>query len=447
MGDDTVSAIPGQLIGWAAWARQAAPSLERAARDLNLAIEELNLSRGDLAVLGQVPFLGDDLLAYAARNLQTDEWVGQVGQAFLRVATRGLPPGLVRANYQDLLKGVVETSFSEIASQVGGDPTSAAGPIPADPQARAAWWATLTADQQAMYLEYAAPQVAYLATPEQLQAAGYSSLQDVYFQQALQLAGIDLSKWQPSRGVAANVDIERKVYAFYQEMWDGDPSLQWAGLAKLVGGEVFGYLGSLEAWKRNATLAGWLLLPTPFGGVASSAALAADNMIPAFEVQFMRVQKTIFDDMSWQLVAYEYGGLPAIQALARAGSIDPFTETAWEDIASGDPARVSQGNLRLAYHEQRVAQGIYTAMKSMVGGQVVDYYINQELISPVPGARSFHAAEPNGDFMNYTDRMNWTANDMWPAYQRLLADPAKAQQLIDAPLDQLAQGFSLSPIP
>jgi hypothetical protein len=66
MGDDTVSAIPGQLIGWAAWARQAAPSLERAARDLNLAIEELNLSRGDLAVLGQVPFLGDDLLAYAA---------------------------------------------------------------------------------------------------------------------------------------------------------------------------------------------------------------------------------------------------------------------------------------------------------------------------------------------------------------------------------------------
>ncbi|HEY4028671.1 MAG TPA: hypothetical protein VGO86_19750, partial [Candidatus Dormibacteraeota bacterium] len=91
MAGSQVGAIPGQLIGWASWALGANSDVEAAARDLNQKIDLLNLSHPDPTVLGRVPYVGDDVLALAIRNGSTDTWVGQVGQAFMNLATRGIP--------------------------------------------------------------------------------------------------------------------------------------------------------------------------------------------------------------------------------------------------------------------------------------------------------------------------------------------------------------------
>ena len=55
-----------------------------------------------------------------------------------------------------------------------------------------------------LYLSTYPADVAYLATPDELHEAGYSSLQDVYFRQAFIDAGIDPNSWDPSKGLKAN---------------------------------------------------------------------------------------------------------------------------------------------------------------------------------------------------------------------------------------------------
>lgn len=130
-GEDVVSAIPSELLAWSSWASGLNTDLERAARDLNQKLEDLNFSHPDPTYLGQVPYLGNDVVGYAYRNDGTDTWVGQVGQAFARIATHGLPHGVVAADYQDFLNGLVTTSQQELAGQVGGNPVT-------DAEARAA---------------------------------------------------------------------------------------------------------------------------------------------------------------------------------------------------------------------------------------------------------------------------------------------------------------------
>jgi hypothetical protein len=130
-GDDVVSAIPGELISWSGWASGLNTDLERSARDLNQKLEELNFSHPDPGYLGQVPYLGNDVIRYAYRNDGTDTWVGRVGHAFMRIATRGQPHGVVAADYQDFLNGLVTTDQQDLAGLVGANPVT-------DAEARAA---------------------------------------------------------------------------------------------------------------------------------------------------------------------------------------------------------------------------------------------------------------------------------------------------------------------
>ena len=125
-GDDVVSAIPSELTNWSGWAAGQNADLERAARDLNQKLEALNFSRPDPNYLGQVPYAGNDVVKYAYRNDATDTWVGQVGHAFLLLATRGLPGGLVRADLDGFRNSLVTTNQQDLARMVGGDPVARA---------------------------------------------------------------------------------------------------------------------------------------------------------------------------------------------------------------------------------------------------------------------------------------------------------------------------------
>lgn len=120
------SAIPSQLTGYSGWATQQNGDLSAAARRLNSALETLNQAKNSSYVLGQVAYVGNDVLGYAARNDDTDSWVGSVGRAFAEAQRQGIPPQAYRADYQDFLNSKVTVDDKAVTSRVGGDPVKAA---------------------------------------------------------------------------------------------------------------------------------------------------------------------------------------------------------------------------------------------------------------------------------------------------------------------------------
>lgn len=123
---DQASAIPSQLTGWQGWTTTQNANLSAAARRLNAALEKLNTAGNSPEVLGKVEYLGNDVLGYATRNQTTDDWVGDVGRAFVEAARKGIPPQVWKNNYQDFLDSKVTTDDKSITSQVGNDPVKKA---------------------------------------------------------------------------------------------------------------------------------------------------------------------------------------------------------------------------------------------------------------------------------------------------------------------------------
>src|SRR5215472_3103335 len=247
-GDDGVAAaIPADLIQWAGWATGLDSTLQSKGDLLDIAIAALARSAADPTILtiGPGDFVGAQVMQFATRNQATDQWVGQVGWAFYRAGTKGLPPGVVRGDEQSFLNSIVTTTDSQLGSAVGADPALNVAPIPTDLGRRRAWWAALSEADRQLYLQIAPADVAYLATARELAAAGFSSLQDVYVRQSFIDAGIDPSLWNPDNGLKANDAIVQAVYAYYQHLWDSNHDLQWAGMAKLAGATVYGGLQDL----------------------------------------------------------------------------------------------------------------------------------------------------------------------------------------------------------
>jgi hypothetical protein len=119
------SAIPSQLTGYSGWASFQNGDLKTAARKLNAALEKLNQAKNSSYVLGQVEYVGNDVLGYAARNEITDSWVGDVGRAFSDADRQGVNPQLYKANYQDFQNSKATVSDKAVTSRVGGDPVKA----------------------------------------------------------------------------------------------------------------------------------------------------------------------------------------------------------------------------------------------------------------------------------------------------------------------------------
>ena len=122
------SAIPEQLLDYSNVTTGQDTALQKAATSLNQVIEAFNQSGRSPGIVGAVPYTGNTGVAYAARNSATDQWVGQVGQAFANVARSQLPPQIARQpDVQDsLLNSTVTTTDAKLAAEVGGDPVQLA---------------------------------------------------------------------------------------------------------------------------------------------------------------------------------------------------------------------------------------------------------------------------------------------------------------------------------
>jgi hypothetical protein len=250
----------------------------------------------------------------------------------------------------------------------------------------------------------------FLVTPDGL----VLNTRESWMWEAYRQAGIDPTTWDPRRGLTDLDDTVVAAWEYYAVLYKLDPDrLQWAGLANLAGGTLYGGFqdihvvrraferGELSAEQlREALRSAFPGLPRSFyddlistagsvpGGIASELAFV--------ERTFLKMQRDIFDDMAWQHLAFATGGLPAVEALHGSGQLSDELARAWRFIGSDDPARVAQGNLLLANHEQRtIIEDDYDAIRDrspITWGLTVAMSLAAP--SPVPGGTSFRDSVP-----------------------------------------------------
>ena len=124
---DTVSAVPSALTGWAAWAQAQNPTVTSAARRADAAIQAFNSSKHDPAVFTHpVPYPGENVVSYTARNGTVDQWVGKVGEAFFAIATKNVPPAALQYESSYYSNKRISADEKAVEQQVGDDPVAQA---------------------------------------------------------------------------------------------------------------------------------------------------------------------------------------------------------------------------------------------------------------------------------------------------------------------------------
>jgi hypothetical protein len=441
-----------------------------------LATDAARQAAADLKrMLPQLQAAAREIIALGDRLANPSIWEGPSAAEFRHSQWRPVRTSL-QPTIQALLRleSTAEVVINEIlraggegpgsGTTAGGAPVAEPPPIPTDPHQRASWWQSLTPDQQAAYLRAYPADVAYLATLDQLHQAGYRNLQDVYTRASLIDAGIDPKSWDPSLGLKANDATVRAVYAYYQHLFDQNHNLQWAGMAKLAGGTVYGGLMDMytlsqmqrDPWERIAAGGLGLLLGGPVGLFTAEAVNEGGLAIThaeanKFQDAFLQMQKTIFMDMAWQHAAYTHGGMDAVTALHAADAngspngMDNATYAAWQQISSGDPNLVAKGNETLLKREQfQVLQPMYDQVTQGLDGKAFAIVVSDITKSPVPNGKPF--SDYPGQVTNFNDRWNWIEQDMLPRYRQLLQNPQQAQQLVDESLRQRGDQFRLLPL-
>jgi hypothetical protein len=329
-------------------------------------------------------------------------------------------------------------------------------------------------------------------------------------------AGIDGESWHPSAGLLENDEIVQQVYRYYGGLYLDNPDLQWAGMANVVGPMFYAGWQDMYAVRSIADegqrarylseLVGLPTLPGPVydfadhladvvpGGFLSPTALAehlTSEEIEWYEDRFLGMQKEIFDDLAWQHEAYMLGGVALMRSIhqEQPGEVDSRQLQAWEDIASGDPDLVREGNIQLLRREQlEIIQDDYDDMRDHDGpvGDVFTYALSTMADNPMPGGQAYrdydpiqfevHVETPNaavpvgplplgpwvgwdtpdfhfeaelplpaGNLSNFEDRWGWIENDMLPRYYDLLRDPEAARALVGSDVSGRAEDYRKLP--
>jgi hypothetical protein len=214
-------------------------------------------------------------------------------------------------------------------------------------------------------------------------------------------------------------------------LFNRNENLLWAGMAKLAGGEV---------------LSGLLMAQRYLDTAAAMNATGADPAVTAFpdiaagyarvlQFRLLEGQKAIFWDLGWQHQAFVEAGLAELEAAAAGTDV---AIGAWRDIASGDAARVRQGNRALLRREQEVVVApLYAAIRAIWDFDQIPAQMSGAARSPVPGGKPFRDVVPGGDITVFADRWRWLVTDMLPAYEGLTAE--RRRQLVNTPLAALAE--------
>jgi hypothetical protein len=198
--------------------------------------------------------------------------------------------------------------------------------------------------------------------------------------------------------------------------------------------EVYGMRKTAQDLQTNPFM-GAAGLRSP-GVLGSSIGAGMIGKSSAFlEQKLLSMQKEIFMDLAWQHEAYRQGGIEQMRDLAAKGQLDQGMLNAWEDIASGDRARIERGNTELLYREQyQIIQDDYEEISSRgfldIEGKAISKQLSDKAKSTMPGGRDFREVVPDGNLTNFNDRWQWIQNEMLPRWLEInRTDPGLAQRL------------------
>jgi hypothetical protein len=287
-----------------------------------------------------------------------------------------------------------------------------------------------------------------------------SKLRRHWLERAYESAEIDASHWDPALGVEPNRRTIGRVYDYYGRLYERQARLQWAGLAKLIGPSFYaGFLdlGFFPDTTRRVLASLYRLIGAGRGWTPPADALRF------FEVTFLTMQRKIFEDQALMHEAYLDRGLDAVHELRAAGIVDEATARAWEQIDSGDPERVQEGNRTLLFREQHdIIERYYAKMRGYEPPQGLAFtYLLTLAGSPaVPGASSYASVFPfmlppsggavvlatpfpAGNIAVFANRWDLIVEDTWPAFRKLLDDPTGTVALVARPIEERVPRFRL----
>ena len=313
-----------------------------------------------------------------------------------------------------------------------------------------------------------------------LPATAYQKvLREHWLAKALQAACISPQDWDPSLGAQANRANIEKVYAYYASLYLQDPDLQWSGMAAMIGPSFAAGFLDLAMLRRLSDEVPERLRPALPPGVPELGDLTAAE-IRYYETALLTMQQQIFHDQGVQHQAYADGGMAAIEELAAANLVSPTSLRAWQDIASGDPARVSEGNGYHLYREQYEIIGEpYDQMRERFPtGPVVTWAMTFAGSPSIPGARSYPdvfpitleqgtpglrrvpflgwdnplqvtarvtTPFPDGNISVRDERWALIEQDTLPAYQALIEDdPQQVRALLEQPVAERIEQYRLA---
>jgi hypothetical protein len=264
------------------------------------------------------------------------------------------------------------------------------------------------------------------------QAVPQQSMRERYQAEAYARIGLDANSFATMDPIERN----RLITGAYADMYMSNPdAMKWSGMAAYASdlvGEGMQQSYMLQAGDNS-----------PLGALAMGAIGAPDGERVR---ELLAVGNAgVFDDLMWQHIAFQSGGIEELQRAAEAGEIPPEQLAGWMQInagntaltearASGDQTAIDAANEQiwggnnalLQYEQQVFLQNLVydsspearTAFEFMSSGWNV-----LGLNSPIPGGESF------GDFQDRTgatgtpdigdagQRWDWIRDSMAPGYR------------------------------
>lgn len=203
------------------------------------------------------------------------------------------------------------------------------------------------------------------------------------------------------------------VTAAYAEMYLRNPTVyRWAGMAALTSAAV-GRGMYLMAMLQRSRLA-------PLIGLLNSDVMEVIRLLGEGNL-------AVFNDIYWQHMAYEWGGMAEIERVFRAGQLDRMALLGWQQIEqgrhTGNADLIWQGNTTLLYFEQReVLQA-----KVYDGNPHLWRLLSGWITSPMLGQyQTFEAFDPHGSLGIFEQRWRWIEQSMLPWWHYLAEQQAPA---------------------
>ena len=318
--------------------------------------------------------------------------------------------------------------------------------------------------------------------------SGYGQfLQQYWAESAMREAGIDPTRWDPSKGVDYNRADIYKVYAFYAELYKNDPRMEWIGMANQVGPTFIAGFEDL-AVLRKAAAAGQDLSdqldgtdPAQRSWITLLASLGESDLA-YYEETFLSMQKEIFSDIGSQHFAYQQGGMEEIERMKAAGVVSPTMKDAWtsldsvpaysgpegyHQLNSDQKTALHQASYNMADQEQNhVIADDYDNIRGRTSGEAFTAAMTVVGQPSIVGAKSYYEQFPMvnpyfdtnrspmmgvdlelGNISNRDDRWTLIDQDTLTAYENWLHGEKDPYGEMVKPMPQRVEEYRMVPAP